>query len=84
MNEQTLQLSERMNDFETDSNWFYKNMDLLRKKGFVGQFVAIKKEEIIASGKDFSLVVKEVESKGENPAYLVIEFVYPEGTVILL
>lgn len=84
MSEQALQLSEKMNDFEADSNWFYKSMGLLREKGFVGQFVAVKKREVIASGKDFSLVVKEVESRGENPAYIMIEFVYPEETVILL
>ncbi len=79
-----MQLSERMNGFEIDSTWFYKNVDLLRKRGFVGQFVAIKNGEVIASGKDFDLVVREVENRGENPAYIMIEFVYPEGTVILL
>ena len=83
MNSENLQLSREINEFERDSNWFYENVELLRKKKFVGKFVAINNREVIASGEDFNIVVKLVESKGKNPAYIVIEYVYPEGTVIL-
>jgi len=83
MNEHAVQITKEMTNFESDSDWFYKNIETMRKKGFIGKFVAIKKGEIIASGVDFALVVKMVENKGLNPAYVVIEFVYPEGTIIL-
>lgn len=72
-----------MEDFEEDSKWFYKNMDSLRKENS-GEYVAIKNKMVIASGKKIEIVVERVEEKGENPAYVVIEFVYPEGTVVLL
>ena len=75
---------EKINNFEKDSKWFYNSFDSLQKKKFSGQFVAIKNKEVIASGKDINLVIKQVENKGENPSYIVIEYIYPEGTVILL
>ena len=53
------------------------------KEKLVGKFVAINNKEVIASGENFNIVVKLVESKGKNPAYIVIEYVYPEGTVVL-
>ncbi|MDP2673032.1 MAG: DUF5678 domain-containing protein [Nanoarchaeota archaeon] len=83
MDSKNIQLLKEINGFEEDSGWFYENVELLRKKKFVGNFVAINNKEVIASGKDFNGVVKLVESKGKNPAYIVIEYVYPEGTVIL-
>lgn len=83
MNNQSTQLSQEINEFENDSRWFYENMDSIRKKRFTGKFVAISNKEVIASGENFEIVVKQVESKGKNPACVVIEYVYPEGTVIL-
>ena len=83
MDSKNLQLPNEINEFERDSKWFYENVELLRKKKLVGKFVAINNKEVIASGENFNMVVKLVESKGKNPAYIVIEYVYPEGTVIL-
>ena len=83
MDSKNIQLSKEINEFESDSMWFYENVELLRKKNLVGKFVAVNNKEVIASGEDFNMVVKLVESKGKNPAYIVIEYVYPEGTVIL-
>ena len=84
MNRQNYQLSKEINEFENDSKWFYENVELLRKMKLVGKFVAVKNGEVIASGEDINGVVKLVEDKGKNPAYIVIQYVYPEGTVILL
>ena len=84
MENQNCQLSKEISEFESDSKWFYENTPLLIKRKLVCKFVAIKNKEVIASGENFNLVVKEVEQKGENPAYIVIEYVYPEGTIVLL
>lgn len=84
MNNQNLQVSKEISEFESDSKWFYENVELLRKKKLVCKFVAVYNKEVIASGENFEVVVKEVEQKGKNPAYIVIEYVYPEGTIILL
>jgi len=83
MNLQNSQLPKEISEFEEDSKWFYENADLLRKNKLVGKFVAIKNKEVIASDTELNKVVEEVESKGKNPSYIVIEYVYPDGTVIL-
>ena len=79
--EQELKLLKR---FEEDSEWFHKNIDKLRKENFTGKFVAIKNSKPVASGEDFEKVLDELEKKGENPSYLFIEFVHPEGFTLIL
>ena len=71
-------------EFEKDSKWFYENINLLRKEGFKGKFIAVKNRNVIASDKDINIVINSIEKQGENPAYVLIEFVYPEGTIVLL
>lgn len=70
--------------FEKDSGWFHKNIDVLRKEGFEEKFVAIKEGKPVASDKNLDIVIKAVEAKGENPAYIFIEFVHPRGFTLLL
>ena len=84
MAEQMIQSPRGLDEFEEDSKWFYENIDLFRKRKLTGKFIAIKNKEVIAADDNFRTVVSSIEEKGENPAYIVIEFVYPEGTVILL
>ena len=83
MGNQSSQLSQEINEFESDSRWFYENTDLLRKNNPGGKFVAINNKEVIASGEKIEIVVKQVEKEGKNPACVVIEYVYPEGIVVL-
>lgn len=73
-----------LDEFEEDSRWFYKNINLLRKEGFTGKFVAIKNKSIIAGDKELDIVIKTLEERGEDPACIIIEFVYPKEAVILL
>lgn len=84
MNDTTFESPRGLEEFEEDTRWFYENMDLLRKKQLAGKFVAIKNKEVMAADTNIDVVIKSVEKKGENPAYIFIEFIYPEGTVILL
>ena len=70
--------------FEDDSRWFHENISFLREKNLTGKFIAIKNRNVIASDKDINVVISLVEKQGENPAYVLIEFIYPEGTIILL
>lgn len=73
-----------LESFKKDSEWFHKNIDELRKRGFTGKFVAVKDEKPIASDKNIDIVIKTLEGKGQNPSFLFIEFVYPEGYTLLL
>jgi len=75
---------EMVEDFERDSKWFFENIDKLRKEGHTGKFVAIKDSRPIASDEKIDIVIKKLEDKGENPSFLFIEFVYPEGYVLIL
>jgi hypothetical protein len=83
MSNQNAQLSKEIIDFENDSRWFYENAETFRKRKLTGKFVAISNKEVIASGDTFDLVVKQVENIGKNPAYILIEYIYPEGTIVL-
>jgi hypothetical protein len=81
MEKKELQL---LKGFERDSKWFHENVDKLREQKFTGKFVAVADEKPIASDKDMDIVIKTVEKEGRNPAYVFIEFVYPEGFTLLL
>ena len=81
MKNQELQLLE---NFEKDSEWFHKNVGKLREMGFTGKFVAIKSSKPIASGEKIDVVVREIEKKGENPSFIFMEFVHPEGYLLIL
>ncbi len=83
MQSESPQLNKEIKEFEIDSRWFYENVDTFRKKKLTGKFVAISDKEVIASDADLDIVVKQVEKEGKNPAYIVIEYVYPEGIVVL-
>jgi len=82
MTEQIFQPRE-MEEFEKDNKWFHENINSLRKKGLTGKFVAVANRNVIASDRDIEVVIKFIEKQGKNPAYVSIEFVYPEGTVVL-
>tara|TARA_Y100000310_G_scaffold344631_1_gene458429 strand:+ start:3835 stop:4083 length:249 start_codon:yes stop_codon:yes gene_type:complete len=79
-----IQISEKLNAFEKDSQWFHENINSLRDKNLNGMYVAIKGGEIISTNKDIDVVIKEVKEQGENPAYIVIEFVYPKEIILRL
>jgi len=81
MASQELQL---LRNFERDSNWFYENISLFRKKGFTGKFVAVKDKNVISSGDKLDVLIGSLEKQGENPAYIFIEFVHPEGFTLIL
>jgi hypothetical protein len=73
-----------LKNFEQDSEWFHNNNKEIIKRGFVNKFVAVKDKKIISSGKNLDELIKILEEKGENPSYIFIEFVYPEGFTLIL
>ncbi len=81
MEQQELSL---LKNFERDSGWFHEHINKLRKEGFTGKFVAIKNSKPLTSGESIDIVIKEIEEKGENPSYVFIEFVHPEGYTLIL
>jgi len=73
-----------LKNFEEDSKWFHNNVDLLREQDFTGKIVAIKGGGVISSGKEMDEVIKDLEFRGENPQFIFMEFVHPEGYTLLL
>lgn len=43
-----------------------------------------KEKKVIASDENLEKVITILEEKGENPAFLLTEFVYTDNTVVLL
>jgi len=81
---ETSQETQLLHNFERDSKWFHEHTDELRNKGFVSKFVAIKNNRVVSSDTNMNVLINSLKNDGENPAYLFIEFVYPEGTIIIL
>jgi hypothetical protein len=73
-----------LSKFENDKEWFYKHINELRERNLTGKFVAIQNNKVISSNKELEIVIKNVEKEGMDPAWICIEFVYPEGYVVLL
>ena len=78
------QLHKNQEEFEKDSKWFYENIGLLRNRNLTNNYVAIKNENVISSNRSIEVIIEDLEKMGENPSYILIEFVYPEETIILL
>ena len=73
-----------LQQFQKDSEWFYKNVEKLRKLGYNEQFVAIKNSKPIASDKNIDVVIRKLEKEKEDPSFVFIEFVHPEGYTLIL
>ena len=76
------EVSSSIVNFEKDTEWFYKNIDRLRKENFVNKYVAIKGGKIIFSDKDIDVVIEKVRKLGYDPSLLAIQFVYPKDVVL--
>ena len=46
-------------------NWLLKNPEIETK--YIGEYIAIIGESIVAHGKDFKAVLKEAEKHGKEP-----------------
>ena len=81
MEKQELQI---LKEFERDSKWFHENINKLRRQGYTEKFVAIKDSKPIASDEKIEIVIRELDKGGENPSFIFIEFVHPEGYTLIL
>ena len=81
---EALNISERPEAFEEDSDWFHDNIDSLRNNNLSNMHVAIEGGNIISYNRDIDVVINEVQKKGKNPAFTVIEFVYPKNIILRL
>jgi hypothetical protein len=73
-----------LKNFEEDGKWFHDNLNSFKVQKYLNKFIAIKNKKIVTSETNLDNLIKNLIKMGENPSYLFIEFVYPQGTVILL
>lgn len=69
--------------FQNDVVFFDKNYEELKKK-FSNKFVAIKNEDVVASGKQIDKVMKQIKQKKLNPSLIFIEFIHKNKVQYLL
>jgi len=73
-----------LKNFEEDSLWFNRNIEEIRKEGFTKKFVAVKGKKILEGNENIDFLIQQLEKKGENPSFIFIGFVYPEGFTLIL
>ena len=67
---------------EKDNKYVNSNYDLLSEK-FTNKFIAVKNQEIIASGTDFNKTLKDAKKKGDL-SLVVIKFIFRKGQEFIL
>jgi len=67
---------------DNDSQWVTENYDKLRK--YEGKVIAIKNKKIIDVADTLENLLKKLEEKKENSAFLLIEAIPPKGVSFIL
>jgi len=80
----TEKISKKLEVFEKDSDWFYDNVNELINLGLTNMHVAVKGGKVIASDENINNVIRKLKEQGEDPAFIVVNFVYPKGVVLRL
>jgi len=67
---------------DNDSQWITENYDKLRK--YEGKVIAVKNKKIIQVSDTLEQLLKKLEEKKENSAFLLIEAIPPKGVSFIL
>jgi len=67
---------------DNDSQWVTENYDKLRK--YEGKVIAVKNQKIIQVSDTIEHLLKKLEEKKENSAFLLIEAIPPKGVSFIL
>jgi len=67
---------------DNDSQWVTENYDKLRK--YEGKVIAVKNQKIIEVSDTIEHLLKKLEEKKENSAFLLIEAIPPKGVSFIL
>jgi len=77
------ELLKRLKAFEEDSKWLSKNCEELREK-YEGKVFAIKNQKVIQTADSVEELVKKLEEKKEDVAFLLIEKLPPKDISFIL
>ena len=75
-------LSKKLGDFRKNSIWVFDNIERLRKK-YPNMYIAVRHQQIIASGKNASSVILQVR-KITNNEDVVVDFIGEKALNFLL
>jgi len=71
------------NQIEADSRWFISNYESLKER-FAGMAIAIKKEAVILSGKNYREFLAELIKRNIDPSEILVEVIPDAGISYIL
>lgn len=77
------QILELLKAFEVDNEWFSKNYEELKKR-YEGKAFTIKNKKIIHESESVQDLLKELEKKGEDRSFLLLETIPPRNVSFIL
>jgi hypothetical protein len=63
-----------------NSDWVQRNFDELAKK-YEGKLIAVEDEEVIAASDTMEDLIRQIESKGKNPAETFVTSFPPSDSI---
>ena len=63
--------------------WIKEHYEELRAK-HAGEVFVVRDEQLVATSKNILELLKEIEKKGENPTFLVMDSIPPKGLSFIL
>ena len=70
----TVLYAERLKEFDEDVKWLHTNYNDLIDK-FDGEFIAIKKQQVIEHDRDVSKLKEKLKQKGIEPLATLVELI---------
>ena len=81
--EQDAEILKSLSKAAEDSEWVSKNYDELRKK-YEGKVFAVRNKKVIEGADTVEKLRMELEAKGEDVAFLLIESIPPKDASFIL
>jgi hypothetical protein len=83
MDDERMEELEILNRAEADSDWMYSHYEKIREE-FPDMFIAVKDKSVLDADKSMDGLIAKLETRGENPAVLLTEFVHRKGVIPIL
>jgi len=74
---------EHLRSIEEDSKWVSQRFDELKEK-YEGKVFAVKNKRVICDAGNVQDLMKELDEKGEDVAFLLIESIPPKDVSFIL
>ena len=76
-------MTEQLERFEEDTLWFEENFRRLQEV-YGGKYIAIENCRVIAVADTLYDLIDDLKKKGKDLEFLVVEYIYPKGSVVII